>query len=258
MRAGTDPSTSRRSLLTAAGALVCGLLSGAACAETATVAVAANFTDAAKELGAQYERKSGDRIVFSFGSTGQLYTQISQAAPFDAFLSADQERPKKAIAEGYAVAGSAFTYATGKIVLFSADKDVVKGAETLKKASIDRIAIANPAAAPYGAAAVEAMKALGVYDALMPKIVQGENISQTYQFVQTGNAQLGFVALSQVIGTKDGSRWLVPEKLYTRIAQDAVLLKHGENNKAARGFLVFLESSQGHEVLDKFGYGTIH
>jgi molybdate transport system substrate-binding protein len=245
-------------LLAAAGALVLGLLSTAASAETATVAVAANFTDAAKELGALYEKKTGDKIVFSFGSSGQLYTQISQAAPFDAFLSADQERPTKAVAAGYAVAGSDFTYATGRLVLFSADRALVTGADTLKKAAFDKIAIANPKTAPYGAAAVEAMKALGVYDAMMAKIVQGENITQTYQFVQTGNAQLGFVALSQVVDSSDGSRWVVPEKLHTRIAQDAVLLKHGESNKAARGFLAFLKSSQGRKVINKFGYNTAH
>jgi molybdate transport system substrate-binding protein len=224
-------------------------------AATVTVAVAANFTDTANELGALFEKGGADKVVFSFGSTGQLYTQISQAAPFDAFLSADQERPKKAIDAGYAVPGSQFTYATGKLILYSTNPTLVTGADTLKRPAFAKIAIANPATAPYGAAAVETMKALGVYEALTPKLVQGENITQTYQFVDTGNAQLGFVALSQVVTRKDGSRWAVPEKLYTPIRQDAVLLKHGENNKAARAFMDFLKGPQARAVIAKFGYG---
>jgi molybdate transport system substrate-binding protein len=251
----------RRSICRAAlPALISGLALSlaavAARAETATVAVAANFTDTANELGALFEKTSGEKINLSFGATGQFYTQISQGAPFDVFLSADQERPKKALAEGYAVPGTDFTYATGKIVLFSTDRDLVKGPETLKTAAFDKIAIANPATAPYGAASVETMRALGVYEILTPKIVQGENISQTFQFVQTGNAHLGFVALSQVVGKNEGSRWIVPEKLYSTIAQDAVLLKHGENNKAARAFLKFLKSPQARTIMEKYGYGA--
>lgn len=169
------------------------------------VAVAANFTAAAKEIGALFEEATGDTVVFSFGATGQLYAQITQDAPFEVFLAADQKRPEKAIAEGYAVPGSRFTYATGKVVLFSSNKDLVKGDETLKAGKFEKIAIANPKTAPYGTAAVEVMKTLGVYDALAHKIVQGNNIAQTYQFVDTGTAEVGFVALSQVIN-KDEAR----------------------------------------------------
>jgi molybdate transport system substrate-binding protein len=220
------------------------------------VAVAANFTEAAKEIGALFEKATGDKAIFSFGATGQLYTQITQEAPFEVFLSADQKTAKKAVAEGFALRDSLFTYATGKIVLFSKDKDLVQGEETLKDGKFAKIAIANPATAPYGAAAVEVLKALGVYDALSPKIVQGNNIAQTYQFVDTGNAELGFVALSQVVNKDEGSRWIVPGKLYAMIAQDAVLLKTGEANPAAKAFLTFLQGPEAREVKEKYGYGV--
>jgi molybdate transport system substrate-binding protein len=251
----------QRSLLRSFGAAVSLLIAGAAYSQSAVaaevkVAVAANFTAAAKEIGALFERSTGDHVVFSFGSTGQLYTQITQDAPFEVFLAADQERPKKAVAEGLAVADSLYTYATGKIVLYSKSKDLVQGAETLKQGKFDKLAIANPKTAPYGAAAVEAMTKLGVYDALSPKIVQGSNIAQTFQFVETGNAQIGFVALSQVVGKDEGSRWIVPETLYATIAQDAVLLKKGERNPAARAFIAFLKGPQARGVKQKYGYGA--
>ena len=220
-------------------------------------AVAANFTAAAKEIGALFEKSSGDKVVYSFGSTGQIYTQITQGAPFDVFLSADQARPEKAVKEGYAVPGSRFTYATGRIVLFGLDKNAVNGAATLKDAKFARIAICNPVTAPYGAASVEAMKALGVYDRLRGKLVVGEDISQAYQFVATGNAEVGFVALSQVARDPGrGSRWIVPSNLYKPIAQDAVLLKRGADNPAARAFIAFLKGKEAHAVLVKYGYGA--
>jgi molybdate transport system substrate-binding protein len=221
------------------------------------VAVAANFTEAVKEIGALFEKSTGDKAVFSFGSTGQLYTQITQGAPFEVFLAADQKRPDNAVAEGYAVADSRFTYATGKIVLFSIDKQAVHGEATLKSASFTKLAICNPVTAPYGAASVEAMKALGVYDSLKPKLVVGENIAQAYQFVATGNAEIGFVALSQVARDPDkGSRWIVPANLYKPIAQDAVLLKRGADNPAAKAFIAFLKGKEAHAVIEKYGYGT--
>lgn len=219
-------------------------------------AVAANFTEAAKEIGALFEQATGDRVVFSFGSTGQLFTQITQEAPFEVFLAADRERPKTAVSKGLAVGDSLFTYATGKLVLFSKSKDLVQGAETLESGTFEKIAIANPATAPYGAAAVEVLKALGVYEALEPKLVQGNNIAQTYQFVETGNAELGFVALSQVVNKDEGSRWIVPDKLYATIAQDAVLLKMGEGNLVARAFLAFLQGPEARAVKEKYGYGV--
>jgi len=233
-----------------------GLASVTARAGEVKVAVAANFTNAAKEIGALFEKASGDKVVFSFGSTGQLYTQISQGAPFEVFLAADQARPKKAVAETLAVADSLFTYATGKIVLYSREASVVKGESTLKHAAFNKIAIANPVTAPYGTAAVQAMKALGVYDALSARIVQGTNIAQTYQFVASGNAAVGFVALSQIALHDKGSRWIVPDTLYAPIAQDAVLVKRGAANKTARAFLAFLKGPDARKVKEKYGYGS--
>jgi molybdate transport system substrate-binding protein len=230
--------------------------SGGAHAGEVKVAVAANFTEAVKEIGALFEKAIGHKAVLSFGATGQFYTQIAQDAPFEVFLAADQEHPQKAVADGFAVPESRFTYATGKLVLFSRSKDLVQGEATLKGGQFSKIAIANPATAPYGAAAVEVMKKLGVYDTLSPKIVQGNNISQTYQFVETGNAELGFVALSQVIGQDDGSRWIVPQELYKVIAQDAVLLKKGASNPAATAFLAFLKGPEARKIEEKYGYGT--
>lgn len=231
-------------------------LAGPAFADEARIAVAANFTDAAKEIAAAFEEETGDEAVLSFGSTGQLYNQISQGAPFEVFLAADTKRPAKAVEEGYGVEGTRFTYAIGQIVLWSREADLVTGEDTLKGADFDKIAIANPKAAPYGAAAVEAMKALGVYDALQPKIVQGNNIAQTFQFVDTGNAALGFVALSQVAMSDEGSRWAVPPELYEPIRQDAVLLKTGAGNAAAKAFLDFLKGPKAGEIIEKYGYAV--
>ena len=244
------------SFLSATVAILALLLAApAARAGEVKVAVAANFTEAAKEIGAAFEKATGHRTVLSFGSSGQLYTQLSQGAPYEVFLSADRERPRKAVAEGFAAADSLFTYATGRLVLFSKNEDGVKGEATLKDGTFSKVAIANPAAAPYGAAAVETMKALGVYDSLVPKIVQGASIAQTYQFVATGNAEIGFIALSQVIRKEGGSRWIVPESLHRPIAQDAVLLETGAGNAAARAFLAFLKGKEARAVKEKYGYG---
>jgi len=220
------------------------------------VAVAANFTEAAKEIAEAFSAKTGDTALLSFGSTGQLYTQISQGAPFDVFLAADTERPERAVAEGYAVEDTRFTYAIGRIVLWSREPSLIQGETTLKTAEFDRLAIANPATAPYGAAAVETMTALGVHDDLTPKIVQGNNIAQTFQFVETGNAELGFVALSQLAGREDGSRWVVPADLYAPIRQDAVLLKQGEDEPAASTFLDFLKGPEARSIIARYGYDT--
>src|SRR5262245_46442615 len=236
-------------------AIAIGTARPAAAAEI-NVAVAANFTEAAKEIAAAFERKTGHKVVLSFGSSGQFYTQITQDAPFQVFLSADQERPEKAVAEGFGVPGSVFTYAVGKLVLWSRDPNLVKGDATLEQGSFRKIAIANPVAAPYGAAAIETMKALHVYDLLAPKLVQGNNIAQTFQFIDTGNAELGFVALSQVVDRNEGSRWLVPGNLYAPIKQDAVLLKKGAGSDAAKAFLVFLKGPEAAALEAKFGYGT--
>lgn len=242
-------------LLAAAGLLLLSL-GGPAMAGQTNVAVAANFTEAAREIAAAFKAKTGHEAVLSFGSTGQLYTQITQDAPFQVFLAADDERPQKAVEGGLAVPDSRFTYAVGKLVLWSRTEVLVQGEETLKTAGFSKIAIANPAAAPYGAAAVEAMKKLGVYEALQPKIVQGNTIAQALQFVGTGNAELGFVALSQLAGITGGSRWLVPQALYAPIRQDAVLLKKGEGNDAATAFIGFLKGPEATAVIKKYGYAT--
>ncbi|MEF2551604.1 molybdate ABC transporter substrate-binding protein [Aurantimonas sp. A2-1-M11] len=225
-----------------------------AMADTIYVAVAANFTDAANGIAAAFAAASGHEAALSFGATGQLYTQITQNAPFEVFLAADDERPTLSVEQGYGVAGSVFTYATGQLVLYSAEPGVMIGPDTLEAGAFDQIAIANPETAPYGAAAVEAMKALGVYDALRSKIVQGQSIGQAYQFVETGNAEVGFVALGQVSQTEAGARWIVPQDLYAPIRQDAVLLKAGEANPAAVAFVEFLKGDEAAAIIETYGY----
>ncbi len=235
--------------------LIAALLAGgeAGAAQT-NVAVAANFTDAAKEIAAAFKQKTGHEAILSFGSSGQFYTQITQDAPFQIFLSADDERPAKLVTDGLAMGDSRFTYAIGKLLLWSKSANYVKGVETLKGAAFSKISIANPAAAPYGAAAIETMKALGVYDTLKSKIVEGNSIAQAFQFIDSGNAELGFIALSQVAGNTGGSRWLVDQKLYAPILQDAVLLRKGAGNEAATGFIAFLRGPEARAAIEKYGY----
>ena len=218
------------------------------------VAVAANFADAAKEIAVTFKAKTGHEAVLSFGSSGQLLAQIQQGAPFKVFLSADEGRPKALVAEGRALSDTRFTYAIGKLVLWSKNPAFVNGEATLQAQAFSKIAIANPAAAPYGVAALEVLASLKLNDALKSKIVMGNSISQTYQFIDTGNAELGFVALSQLVGQTGGSRWLVPQALYAEIRQDAVLLRLGERDEAAKAFLAFLKSSEARAIIEKFGY----
>jgi molybdate transport system substrate-binding protein len=227
---------------------------GQAFAGSANVAVAANFTEPVKEIAAAFKAKTGHDLVLSFGASGPFYTQITQDAPFEVFLSADSSRPKKLEDEGFGVKDSRFTYAIGKLVLWSKSPGVVTGEETLKDAKFSKVSICNPVAAPYGAAAVETMESLKLYNDLKPKLVEGANITQAYQFVQTGNAEVGFVALSQVINDKEGSRWMVPQSLYKPITQDAVLLKKGDTNEAAKAFLDFLKGPEARAIIEKFGY----
>jgi molybdate transport system substrate-binding protein len=240
-------------MLATAGVILLSLSQTAFAGQT-NVAVAANFTEAAKEIAEAFKAKTGHEAVLSFGSSGQFYTQIQQEAPFQVFLSADAERPQKLADEGLGDKASKFTYAVGKLVLWGKAADAGKGEEVLKAGSFSKISIANPASAPYGAAAVETMKKLGVYEALTPKIVQGNNISQAFQFVDTGNAELGFVALSQLKDVTAGSRWMVPQNLYAPIKQDAVLLKKGEGNEAATAFITFLKGPEAAAIIKKYGY----
>ena len=221
-----------------------------------TIAVAANFREAADEIGSAFRTSSGQPLRFSFGSTGQLLVQVSQGAPFDAFLAADQLRPRMAVDDGHAVAGSQFTYATGRLVLFSGDRDLVRGPETLIQGEFVRLSIAEPALAPYGAAAIEVLQVLGALESVRPKLVRGMNVAQAYQFVRSGNAELGLVALSQVVGYTGGSRWVVPHDLHSPIRQDAVLLNRGAENPVAQAFLAFLAGPEAATVLRKFGYSA--
>lgn len=240
-----------------AGLLSLGL-STSAFAEEVQVAVAANFTAPMKAIAADFEKATGHKTVLSFGSTGKFYSQITNGAPFEVFLAADDETPIKLEKENGIVAGSRFTYAIGKLVLWSAKPDFVdaKG-EILKKGSFDHIALANPKLAPYGAAAVETMNKLGVQEKLQPKFVQGDSIGQAFSFVSTGNAELGFVALSQVYEggkIKSGSAWIVPGNLHNAIRQDAVILSKGKDNKAASALIDYLKSEPAKAVIRSFGY----
>lgn len=236
-------------------ALAAVLVPAAAQAADTQVAVAANFTEPAREIATAFKAATGHTATLSFGSSGQFYAQISQGAPYEVFLSADVDRPAQAEREGLGIAGTRFTYATGRLVLFSKTAGLVdpKGA-VLASGKFEKLAIADPALAPYGAAAVETMKKRGLYDRLKPKLVTGSSITQTYQFVATGAAEVGFVAYSQVIREKGGSRWLVPVSDHTPIAQQAILLKPGQNSAAAKAFLTFLKSSQARAIIRKYGY----
>ena len=238
----------------AALALILMVLALPARAGAAHVAVAANFTQAATAIAAAFKAASGHEAVLSFGASGALYAQITQGAPFDILLSADQERPRQAEEAGLAVAGTRFTYAVGRLVLWSRDGRATLGEEALKASGFRNLAIANPAAAPYGEAAIETLMALKLYDGLKAKIVQGASIAQTFQFADTGNAEMAFVALSQVIQKPEGGRWLVPEALHKPILQDAVLLKQGEANDAAKAFQAFLKSDAARFIIERQGY----
>ena len=227
----------------------------AALAAQTQVAVAANFSEPAKEIAAAFKAASGHTAILSFGSSGQFYAQIAHGAPFEVFLSADAERPLKAEREGLAAPRTRFTYAVGRLVLYSKTPGLVDGAgAVLATGRFNKLAIADPASAPYGAAAVQTLRKLGVYDAVKPRIVTGGSIAQAYQFVATGAADLGFVALSQVIGEPGGSRWIVPAADHAPIDQQAVLLKTGKDNPAAKAFLGFLKGPAAAAIIRKYGY----
>jgi molybdate transport system substrate-binding protein len=226
----------------------------AGAAET-QVAVAANFTEPAKAIAAAFKAQSGHTATLSFGSSGQFYAQMSHGAPYEVFLSADADRPQQAERDGLGVTGTRFTYAVGRLVLYSKTPGLVDGAgAVLSQGKFNKLSIADPAAAPYGAAAVQTMTRLGVYAALKPKLVTGSSITQAYQFVETGAAELGFVALSQVINISGGSRWTVPAADHAPIDQQAILLYPGQNNPAAKAFLAFLKGPQAVAIIRKYGY----
>jgi molybdate transport system substrate-binding protein len=236
-------------------AAVCG-----ASAEEAQIAVAANFTVPMKAIIAAFEADTGHDIRASFGSTGKLYAQIKNGAPFEALLAADQKRPELLVEEYVAVRDSRFTYAIGSLVLWSAETDAFEdGPARLEAGDFAKLAIANPKLAPYGEASVQTMDALGVKEALEPKLVMGENIAQTYQFVATGNAEVGFVALSQVMEGGDitkGSGWIVPGNLHDPIRQDAVILESGKENPAVAELFAYLKGEKARAIIRDFGYET--
>jgi molybdate transport system substrate-binding protein len=220
------------------------------------VAVAANFTAPMQKIAPLFEADTGHKARLAFGSTGRFYAQIRNGAPFDVLLAADDETPSRLEREGQG--GGRFTYAIGKLVLWSKQPTLVddKG-DVLRSGRFDKLALADPRLAPYGAAAIETMTKLGVIDALRPKFVQGENIAQTWQFVATENAQLGFVALSQVWADgklKEGSAWLVPATLYTPIRQDAILLNRGKDKAAAKALLQYLRGDKARAIIEAYGY----
>ena len=223
------------------------------------VAVAANFAGPLARIGEGFTATTGHVLKVSAGATGKFYTQVINGAPFEVLIAADDETPKRLAAEGHAVAGTNFTYAIGKLVLWSAQPGFVDDrGEVLASDKVKHLAIANPKVAPYGAAAMQVIKARGLSDAVTPRLVTAESIAQAYQFVATGNAEIGFVALSQVaVPGKPtlGSYWAVPSNLYGEIRQDAVLLKAGADNPAARALLEYLKSDAAKKLIREFGYG---
>lgn len=226
-------------------------------AEDVQVAVAANFTAPIQDIAAEFEKDTSHKLIVSVGATGQLYAQIKNGAPFQVFLSADDTTPEKLEKEQNTVPGSRFTYAIGTLALWSDKDDYVQDGEALlKQSDFNKLAIANPKTAPYGLAATQVMEKLGLTDALKDKLVQGTNISQTYQFVSSGNAEVGFVALSQIYKDgkiTDGSAWIVPENLYDPIRQDAVVIK-GKDTEAVKTFVDYLKGDKAKQIIESYGY----
>ncbi|MGL4318270.1 MAG: molybdate ABC transporter substrate-binding protein [Pseudomonas sp.] len=239
-------------------ALLTVVCSGQTLAEEVQVAVAANFTAPMQAIAPDFEKATGHKLVASYGATGQFYAQIHNGAPFDVFLAADDSTPAKLESEGQSVSGSRFTYAIGALALWSAKDGYVDDQGAVLEANqFQHLAIANPKAAPYGLAATQVLTRLGLSESVAPKLVEGQNIAQTLQFVSTGNAELGFVALSQVY--KDGkltsgSAWRVPAELHEPIRQDALILNKGKDNPAARALVEYLQGEQAAAVIKSYGY----
>lgn len=239
--------------------LVLGLVfAGSTLADEVKVAVAANFTAPMQAIAPGFEKATGHKLVAAFGATGQFYAQIRNGAPFEVFLAADDSTPSKLESEGLTVEGSRFTYAIGGLVLWSAAADYLDGsAAALKAGQFKHLSIANPKAAPYGLAATQVLDKLGLSEALRGKLVEGQNITQAHQFVSSGNAELGFVALSQVYKDgkiSSGSAWIVPGDMYEPIKQDAVILKPGANNPAASALVDYLKGPEAARIIESFGY----
>jgi len=227
-------------------------------AESVSVAVAANFSAPMNAIAQEFKKDTGHQLLISTGSSGKLYVQIRNGAPFEVLLSADAEIPARLEQEGLAVVGSRFTYATGALALWSADPSLIDPeGKILWSNSFAKLAVADPKLAPYGKAAVDTLTATGHLGAVKDKFVTGENIGQTYQFVATRNAELGFVALSQIMKNGQlisGSAWIVPQKLYAPIRQDAVILTIGKNNPAAGILMRYLKTHKARGIMKSFGY----
>ena len=235
--------------------------SGPARAAETLVAVAANFAEVIEQLKPVFEKSTGHKLQATTGSTGKLDAQITAGAPFEVLLSADAKTPAKLEAEGGGVAGTRFTYAIGRLALWSSDPKLITGdgMAALTASDVRHVAIANPELAPYGVAAKETLEKLGLWETIKDKIVMGENVGQTHSMVATGNAQVGFVALSAVLSPRaaaPGSRWDVPQELFTPILQDAILLKVGAENEAAHAFLDYLKSPEAKQIIEQYGYGV--
>jgi molybdate transport system substrate-binding protein len=244
-------------VLILAAALLGGAAAEAPAADSATVAVAANFLPALEALQRAFEHESAHTLSLVPASTGQLYAQITNGAPFDVMLSADQETVAKLVADGRGDGATRFTYAVGSLALFTRDtaKLAPLNLDTLRRADFRWLAIANPELAPYGLAAQQTLQALGLWDTLQPRLVRGQSIAQTFALAETRNADLAFVAMSQAIAYGDPTAYLpVPEQLHTPLRQDAVLLAHGRGNAAAREFLKFLRSAAATKTIAEFGY----
>jgi len=238
--------------------LVVALTSCQVIAAEVQLAVASNFTAPMQAIAADFEQDTGHKTSLAFGSTGKFYAQILNGAPFDVLLAADDEIPARLEREGLAVPGSRFTYAIGQLALWSGKPGYVddKG-EVLKRGAFGHLAIANPRLAPYGAAAVETLNGLGLLATMRPRFVQGENIAQTYQFVATGNAELGFVALSQIVADGKltiGPAWIVPSSLHAPIRQDAVVLTKGKDNPAALALMKYRKQDKARAIVKAYGY----
>ncbi|WP_214346363.1 molybdate ABC transporter substrate-binding protein [Pseudomonas congelans] len=229
-----------------------------ASADEVQVAVAANFTAPIQAIATDFEKDTGHKLVAAFGATGQIYTQIKNGAPFEVFLSADDTTPAKLEQEGDTVKGSRFTYAVGTLALWSAkDGYVDSKGQVLKANQYQHLSIANPKTAPYGLAATQVLSKLGLTDATKAKIVEGQSITQAYQFVSTGNAELGFVALSQIYKDgklSSGSAWIVPDDLHDPIKQDAVILNKGKDSAAAKALVEYLKGPKAAAIIKSFGY----
>ncbi len=240
----------------------CGLLLSTAAqlsnAGEVSVAVAANFTGVMQKLAPEFTAATGHKLSVSYGASGKFYAQIRNGAPFEVLLSADQSTPETLEKDHLAVPGSRFTYAVGALALWSAKTDLIDAEATvLKNGRFNKLALANPKLAPYGAAAVEVLQRLELLESTQAKWVQGENIAQTFQFVSSGNADIGFVALAQIWQDgriREGSAWRVPANLHAPIRQDAVLLRRGETSQAARDLLAFLRGAKARAIIESYGY----